>query len=582
MTAPSDDTSRIHKRYTLTLFNPSSYYHSLIFVIGVVAAIGLLVHTVYLPNPVNYLLILPMIVVLFVTQYLDSKFTPKKEYSKSVHMSLFSNGLWFAVIGTGYLSSIVFQTEINSMYIVEGMFLFAAFRIGLFTTTLGLNVFRSWLICMLQPLSLFLVLIPYDQWGVILLDPFAILFGVIFMIIATTWSIHTDRSGRPGVESTHKMVQSYLMSVKGDHTSVETIMESHSKLSTVMTSQLRLYGNDGRSDFRLVLPDIHPGPYHPIGGSNIPYLMYKRLNSSAMIMHSISDHSLNLPSKTEVDNYLQSILTSSKSSQGATCTEPIMTQINKARVTGIRFGRTAVLLLSLSPHGMEDLPSHTRHDIESMAKNRKFEHVLTIDCHNAMGKEIDDADSKDILKAAKSTLDELITKKDYPLEFGYANSQDMNIHNSDLAMGGLGILCMKINGKKYFLGWADANNMENGLREHVVSKFEANNLRLLEICTSDTHYSWELKVRNRNGYYQFGIISTKDNVADWYLQLAKESTSNMVEAEFELLEKQSSVKIMGTFLLGSLSRAVDKSMKITKIYMSVTFGFYLFTTLPIF
>ena len=49
-----------------------------------------------------------------------------------------------------------------------------------------------------------------------------------------------------------------------------------------------------------------------------------------------------------------------------------------------------------------------------------FESALAVDCHNAMGDEISDPDSEDMVKAARSCLDDLISKPAYPLEFGYA------------------------------------------------------------------------------------------------------------------------------------------------------------------
>ena len=52
----------------------------------------------------------------------------------------------------------------------------------------------------------------------------------------------------------------------------------------------------------------------------------------------------------------------------------------------------------------------------------------------------------------------------------------MDVWTEDLGMGGLGIVCLKINEKKYFLGWADANNMENGVREKIIENFAKKDL----------------------------------------------------------------------------------------------------------
>jgi putative membrane protein len=446
------------------------------------------------------------------------------------------------------------------------MFLFASIRIGVFTTTLGVSIKKIWAICMIQPLAMFLVLIPQDMWIPMLTNPLSLGYGITFLIIASAWSRITDKAGRPGMESTHKTIQAYLASQKNDFTDAEELMEQRSSKTKVSTSQIRLLSSNGNTEFRMVLPEIHPGPYHPVGGSNIPYLIYKNYNSSAMILHSISDHSLNLPSKNEVESYLENLENSKVKDEGLVCTEPVTVQINKARVTGLLFGKNPVLFLSLSPHGMEDIPCYMKTEIEQYAKNRDYTRTMIVDSHNAMGSEISKEDGEDMLKAAKSCLDSLITKENYPIEFGYANSDNMDVWTEDLGMGGLGIICLKINDKKYFIGWADANNMENGIREKIVENFTKRDYNLLEICTSDTHYA-PVKPRNRNGYYQLGLITDSEKLSKWFLDIAKIAETKTTSAKYEILENQTDVKIMGQGIFEDFSKALDNSLKISKGFM---------------
>ncbi len=566
MEKSSDDVSNIHNRFSLTLINPASHYFSLAGSLVISAVITAIVYFGYIGTNENWFRI-PMVVgALALSQLIDTQFTRKKEYSKSLHASLFGNMLWIAVILMGLLASVVLVKDASLFFVTYGMFLFASFRIGIFTTTLGVSIKKAWAICMVQPLAMFLVMIPFDMWYSTLTNPMAIGFGAVFLIIASVWSVLTDRAGRPGMESTHKTIQAYLASQGNDFTEAEAIIEQRSFKTKVSTSQIRLSASDGNMKFRMVLPEIHPGPYHPVGGSNIPYLMYKNLESSAMIMHSISDHSLNLPSKNEVENYLKNLDASIVKEEGLVCTEPVTVQINKARVTGLLFGNNPLLFLSLSPHGMEDIPNYMKKEIEQYAKNRNYVRTLIVDCHNAMGEEISKEDGEDMLKAAKSCLDSLITKDSYPIEFGYANSDSMDVWTEDLAMGGLGVVCLKINGKKFFLGWADANNMENGVREKIVDNFAKQGRQLLEICTSDTHYA-PVKARNRNGYYQLGLITGADKLTKWFLQIAYEAESKISSAKFEILENEADVKVMGQGIYEDYSKALDKSLKLTKGFM---------------
>ena len=566
MQKASDDVSNIHSRFSLTLINPSSHYFSLIASLIVAVAITVTTYLGYFGSEDFWFRIPLVVMVLAITQLLDTRFTKKKEYSKVLHVSLFANLLWVGIMLMGLLASVVLSKEISLFFITLGMFLFASIRIGVFTTTLGVSIKKIWAICFIQPLAMFLILIPQDMWIPMLTDPMALGYGIAFLIIASVWSLLTDKAGRPGMESTHKTIQAYLASQKNDFTEAEELMEQRSNKTMVSTSQIRLLSSNGNTEFRMILPEIHPGPYHPVGGSNIPYLIYKNFNSSAMVLHSISDHSLNLPSKNEVENYLENLKNSKVKDEGLVCTEPVTVQINKARVMGLLFGKNPVLFLSLSPHGMEDIPSYMKTEIEQYAKNRDYTRIMIVDSHNAMGSKISKEDGEDMLKAAKSCLDSLMTKENYPIEFGYSNSNDMDVWTEDLGMGGLGIICLKINNKKYFIGWADANNMENGVREKIVENFAKRDCNLLEICTSDTHYA-PVRPRNRNGYYQLGLITDSEKLSKWFLDIAEIAETKTTTAKYEILENQTDVKIMGQEIFEDFAKALDNSLKISKIFM---------------
>ena len=561
-----DDVSNIHNRFSLTLINPSSKYFSLVVSMIVSSVTVFAIYFGYLGNlgfEENWYRLPAVLGVLLLTQLLDTRFAKKKEYSKSLHSSLFGNMLWTVTLLMGILASIVLSKNLELFFITFGLLLFAAFRIGIYTTTLGASLKKAWAICIIQPLAMFLALIPQDLWISILSEPIGLGYGISFIIIASVWSLATDRAGRPGMESTHKTIQAYLASQGNDFEDAEMLMEERSSETKISTSQIKFSTQKGQKEFRMVLPGIHPGPYHPVGGSNIPYLIYKKLSSSAMIMHSISDHALNLPSRNEVERFLKDLENSKVKEEGMQCTEPVTVQINKARVTGLLFGNNPLLFLSLSPQGMEDLPSYMKTEIVQYANNRNYARTLIVDTHNAMGEEISKEDGEDMLKAAKSCLDTLITKESFPIELGYANTDEMDVWTEDLGMGGLGIICLKINEKKYFLGWADSNNMENGIREKIIDIFAKKDYQLLEICTSDTHYA-PVKARNRNGYYQLGLITSGDKLARWFFEIAKNAENNTSSAKFEILENESNVKVMGQGIYEDYSKALDNSLKITK------------------
>ena len=570
----SDDIQNIHGRYKFTLISPASFYISLIFSVVTASIISALTIFIYLESGEIIFALPAVIAVLLAIQYFDSRFTRHKEYSKSLHMSLFGNVLWLITVVGGIIGSAILSKELSVFYIAVGMYIFASFRIGIMTTTLGISLKKSCVLCFVQPLAMFLILIPIDMWS-ILYDIQSLAFGIIFLAVACVWSYLTNRTGLPVIKSTHKLLQAYLQSVsRNDPRDMESIILETSKSSNVTTSQIRFYTGDEENDFRMVLPDIHPGPFSPVGGSDIPHQIYKTMNSSAMVLHSVSDHSLNLPSQQDVQSYLNDLSKSSVSTKGLTCTEPVTVQLNKARVVGMRLDKAAILLLSLSPHGMEDVPLYIKTEIEQVAKNRNFDSILVVDSHNAMGGKISQEDSQDMITAAKNALDILVTKTDFPLKYGYANSKSMNIQADDLAGGGIGMLCLAFDQKKYFLCWADANNMENGVREKIVAHLQNNGCNLVEMFTSDTHFT-TMGVRNSNGYYQLGIVTESEKLENWCLSIAKKAEENIVSGQFEILENKAQVRVMGSGIFEHLSIALDSSLKMTKGFMVGCVGLFL-------
>ena len=98
MQKASDDVSNIHSRFSLTLINPSSHYFSLIASLIVAVAITVTTYLGYFGSEDFWFRIPLVVMVLAITQLLDTRFTKKKEYSKVLHVSLFANLLWVGIM----------------------------------------------------------------------------------------------------------------------------------------------------------------------------------------------------------------------------------------------------------------------------------------------------------------------------------------------------------------------------------------------------------------------------------------------------------------------------------------------------
>ena len=69
---------------------------------------------------------------------------------------------------------------------------------------------------------------------------------------------------------------------------------------------------DKNNGYSLVVPEVHPGPFLSVGGSNLPYVLYNAFSGRAMVLHGVSDHALNIPSKEELDKYISGLKTAKK------------------------------------------------------------------------------------------------------------------------------------------------------------------------------------------------------------------------------------------------------------------------------
>ena len=391
------------------------------------------------------------------------------------------------------------------------------------------------------------------------------------MLLGIIWTISADRAGRPKIESTFRVLQAFLAAwTENKAENMEKITESRARIETVITYILKFKTINSNEIF-MILPDIHPGPFHPIGGSNLPYLLYMLFSKNAMVMHSISDHSLNIPSKKEVNKYVKTLSESRQSEVGTVCTNPIQIKMGKCTVTGIAFGHSVIVFLSMAPIGMDDVPEHIRTALEHYSADIGFHNILIVDTHNAMGEFLNRQDSNIMISAAKDCLNKLKQVRQHEFKIGFTSSAELsyNIESmQDLGQSGLSSLLLLVEEKAYFIGWADSNNMDNGLRDYIISHLNNNTINMLEICTSDTHST--SGKRNRQGYYTFGNISKPDQVANIYLQLSRKSIEKASPSTYELLSSRSAIKVMGKNQFKDYSIALEKSMNLTKIFLVIT------------
>ena len=577
-----ESVGRIHKRFYLTLINPESHITSLLISFLCASLIVVLSYVYYLRIPLSELtIVLPLsLAVLYAANMIDFVMLnnlPVTKLTKIYHTSAFANIIWLTTIVLGVTAAYVFSKPIiHSHYIVVGFFLVIGFRISIFTSVFGAGLPRAILASTILPLLFLVAFMPIESIPIHLVDHVGLGFGLSFITIASIWSVITDRAGRPSIKSLFRVLQAYLLAWTDlNPKSMENIIESRAHESRLNTYTLFFKTPIGKSG--IVVPDVHPGPFYPVGGSNLPYEIYKAYSPNvvqALVMHSISDHSLNLPSKEQVGYYINSLSSKTLFENGKTCTEPLEIQINKAHVTCIAYGKVALLFLSLSPHGMEDVPVLIRKEVERYAKEKYFTLAIVIDAHNSIGMHLNEEDRTDMLKACRISLDELKKKPQFNFEYGFCHSSEIGVNSNDVGPAGLSVLAIRVNEKLVTIGWADGNNMVKNLRENIIRYLSSNHISMIEVCTSDTHFT-SGRARNIKGYFTFGNLSSFADVGKWYLEMAKKAIERMTNASYEVSHTLSNVKVMGSEQFSVYSYGLDRGMNITKASFVLTIALYI-------
>jgi putative membrane protein len=548
--------------------------------IWLACAIGIIVvsHLYYLQDGVQGLLIyLPIGMSVLVgshfLDYLALHGTPVNKLGKVAHVSAFANGLWLLTVLLGIAADMVFAKAPGFDYLVAGMLLACGLRIGIFTSVFGAGIGRAIAVSFIQPVLFVLAFVPLSYHSISTVSSAGAIFGAAFLALGIMWTVIADRAGRPAIKSTFGVLQAFIAAwTEHRADKMEEFTEAKAHDDIVSTKIIRFGAKAA-----VVLPDIHPGPFNTVGGSNLPYVLYETFGKSALVMHSVSDHSLNLPSRREVDRYIKGLERSITVEKGATCTVPVQIKVNSSTATGVAFGNVALIMLSLAPKGMDDIPQSVRAELESFAIALGFSDALVVDCHNAMGKHLSDSDRDDLVTSAKRCLEQLRKQPQHEFKIGFAGMSDTSQVpelEGELGQAGLAVLVINVQGRDYAIGWADSNNMENRLRDHVVSHVggDGSGFNLLELCSSDTHST--SGKRTREGYFALGTISSADAIADAFRQLCSQAAKQASKSSFELDSAQSTVKVMGKQQFEDYSSALDRSMNVTKIFLAITVAVY--------
>ena len=257
--ARQDSVTNIHKRWSITRVNPSSYKISISISLAAAALIVTLSYLYGSNGKANSLAEslfygISAILAFSFLDYLALYGTSNNKLSKIFHVSAFGNLLWSALLSAGIAIDSLFGNSNNSnIYLLEGMLVVTGFRIAIFTSVFGSGLSRAVIVSFIAPVLFIIVLLtPGEFYKGILQYSSSLLFGSFFVIWAIIWSLVADKAGRPHVASTFNLLQAFLSAwTEKKAEKIEEIVDSRAKNNRVTSYIFKFVSNEPspNSDF---------------------------------------------------------------------------------------------------------------------------------------------------------------------------------------------------------------------------------------------------------------------------------------------------------------------------------------------
>jgi putative membrane protein len=491
-------------------------------------------------------------------------------FRRLASISVISNSTWFLVTLIALVLFLLNGREQSyASLVLLGVFFAIAFRALIFGSAFYNETIQGLGLACVQPILIFF---PADFSLRLFSHPlnFEIPLGagiVALIALETYLSTINKRRGKIGF-SPLSLLRAFLYAwTVEDATALESFLERVGTEEVVRTTLLRLVStrtDRSESEALLIDPGVHPGPFYPVGSSCLPEDIFSSLRSEKSLpltVHSISDHDLNLCSKSEVMKYISSFSQARVVQSADKISGPVVVKKNKASATVLGFGSTIFVALSQAPYGMEDLPTIVRTQIEKLAQAEGFTSPFIVDAHNSEGPKPNEEECSDFVKATEEAINSLKQKTAENFQVGFCHSSELNLTSSDIGPAGIGLMTFKLDdGTEFNLVIADTNNAVVGFREKAFSFFEENtSSRILELCTSDTHIT-AAKAASAKGYLALGDVISPEDFGANLLSLYQNATKKMGCGKYETSEFESKVKTIGAEVLDSFSGLLDSTI----------------------
>src|SRR5213083_977084 len=355
-------------------------------------------------------------------------------------------------------------------------------------------------------------------------------------------------------------------------TALEERLLSLSTEGSIETKILSFSGKSSRPIASLVVSNFHPGPYRDMGSGGLPSELKQSLEETqrgvVQVPHGISSHKLNIVSHRDIDRLLSAARENYPSEHRLRkASSMIREKEEEAIVSGQVFGNIVLLTITLAPMEMEDLPTSVSEEIEREASRLGFE-VLIVDAHNSIVGQtsITPLQADRIVAAAIRVLGRLKALSQGPFSVGSAyDALDSYTLKDGIGPGGLSAMVVKTENDTASYITIDGNNMQQGLRDHILQSIRETGVSDAEVMTTDTHLVTGL-VRSPLGYYPVGTALPTAAFVTKITQTVQKAMSNLEESSVGFSKFSLQLQVLGsetfqsiTGFIGRIARQIGRS-----------------------
>jgi len=477
--------------------------------------------------------------------------------------------LWLVMGAVGVAAGLLFQ----SSYPLTNALLFGAFTCaglefliinGAFTKSAPLSL----ILAALHPVVTFLF-VRFPEF-MSHFDLLTAISGVLAFALMVAFPTLMKRRKTSLGHDALSLFQAFMKTwTAGYSDELEEIIADHSEEVEVTTKVLRFRTNI--ANIFLVLPGVHPGPFHPVGSYDLPGVVSKAFSGlgPAMTLHRPGGHERNLATRAETTKYALMVSELGRSVipdiRRAVVRGPVHAQVGRAKVSALAFSDDMIMTVSFAPLGSDDLDTKVEADLAKPASEAGFE-LSVVDAHNSIDNDLqspmtDDAGWKRLFEMAG---------KSSPTNFNvaYSHSSELGFKGrGDLTENGIGLLMVQAGAAKSVLVLADANNAIPTLRDEMGKALGPSGYDLIEFCTSDSHNLAARGLTVERGYEALGEATPPGSITELVVKLAGLAESRLAPAEYGSVQNKSRVKVFGSKALEEFATITQSSSKFSQSYL---------------